>query len=366
MEVLRVRNVRHALPFGVEWLLVNGVREGSRNGPVLVSPVPVTTVYERPTERVLFSAVRDANPFFHVAEALWMLAGRDDTGFLDYFVRDFGARFGDGVPPRMHGAYGHRWRVALGYDQLDVVVEQLRQNPTSRQAVIQMWDAGDLHHQDYDIVDYGSNDLRGDWRDRPCNTHAYLRVCRDGAGAQVLDLTVCCRSNDILMGAYGANAVHFSVLQEYLAARIGVGVGRYYQVSNNFHMYEADWDRIRRRAGAELSPQLVVGLLRDERSQGKYPLPLANDPEGFYREVTYLINAYETLGEGPPDEAVHAGVRALRNHFLAVTAWPMMMAHRAWKLGADPRGHEVQRWVGSVQDVGWRIAADEWLRRRAK
>lgn len=53
----------------------------------------------------------------------------------------------------------------------------------------------------------------------------------------VLDLTVCCRSNDAIWGAHGANAVHFSILQEYLAARIGVGVGKLYQLSNNYHGY---------------------------------------------------------------------------------------------------------------------------------
>jgi thymidylate synthase len=53
----------------------------------------------------------------------------------------------------------------------------------------------------------------------------------------VLDLTVLCRSNDVVWGAYGANAVHFSVLQEYLAGRIGVDVGVMYQFSNNYHGY---------------------------------------------------------------------------------------------------------------------------------
>jgi hypothetical protein len=46
---------------------------------VLVSQTPVVTCYSAPTQRVLFSPMRDANPFFHLMEALWMLAGRDDV-----------------------------------------------------------------------------------------------------------------------------------------------------------------------------------------------------------------------------------------------------------------------------------------------
>src|SRR5690606_25799426 len=34
------------------------------------------TEYSHPQERVLFSAVRDANPFFHFMESLWIMAGR--------------------------------------------------------------------------------------------------------------------------------------------------------------------------------------------------------------------------------------------------------------------------------------------------
>jgi hypothetical protein len=54
-------------------------------------------------------------------------------------------------------------------------------------------------------------------------------------------MQVNCRSNDIIWGAYGANAVHFSFLQEWLAWAIGVRVGVFYQVSFNYHIYEHHW-----------------------------------------------------------------------------------------------------------------------------
>jgi hypothetical protein len=51
-------------------------------------------------------------------------------------------------------------------------------------------------------------------------------------------MTVLNRSNDIVWGCYGANAVHMSVLQEFVALAIGVPVGSYTQVSNDWHIYE--------------------------------------------------------------------------------------------------------------------------------
>lgn len=245
MRIIKRRNVNGLWHEGMQVLADHGVTQSSRAGDVVVLPYPVMSVYNEPQERVLFDANRDANPFFHLMEALWMLAGRDDAGFLNRYVQDFGNRYAEtgGV---MHGAYGFRWREALGFDQLNVVVEKIRKNPDDRQCVVQMWDATS------ESSSFGFEDLRGEWKDRPCNTHLYLRVrtqgerlTRDSDGFvedglvpdRVLDMTICCRSNDVVWGAYGSNAVHFSVLQEYLAGRIGVDIGVMYQLSNNYHGY---------------------------------------------------------------------------------------------------------------------------------
>jgi thymidylate synthase len=188
-HVIKVRNVAEALPAGLRYLGDQGTLRYTRAGPALTAPGPVATVYENSWECVLHSAVRDANPFFHLAEAVWMLAGRDDAAFLNHYVKNFGERFAE-ADGRIHGAYGARWRDAQGFDQLPVIINMLKRDPETRQAVLQMWDAG----WD-DLSSTGWDDLRGNWRDRPCNTHVYFRV-RNG----VLDMTVCCRSNDILMG----------------------------------------------------------------------------------------------------------------------------------------------------------------------
>ena len=89
-----------------------------------------------------------------------------------------------------------------------------------RRAVLEMWDAeGELR-------------MANSCKDHPCNTHIYFNV-RDN----ILDMTVCNRSNDMIWGALGANAVHMSILQEYIASHIGARVGIYTQFSNNLHAY---------------------------------------------------------------------------------------------------------------------------------
>ena len=86
MRLMNVRNVNDALARGLALVHRDAVLEPSRNGAVLRLPSPVTTVYERPCERVLFDPVRDANPFFHIVEAVWMIAGRDDLKCLTPYV----------------------------------------------------------------------------------------------------------------------------------------------------------------------------------------------------------------------------------------------------------------------------------------
>lgn len=350
MKVVNVRNVSEAWGL-LEDTLRDARPEQTRAGPALVAPCPVTTVYERPTERVLFCPARDANPFFHLMEALWMLAGRSDARFLDRYVADFGKRFAepDGF---IHGAYGYRWRNGMGtIDQLHKVVDKLRANPSDRQAVIQMWDQRFW------------NDLAGEWKDRPCNTHVYLRVRRgrptefvaDGPGPieqrpvsqYVLDLTVLCRSNDAVWGAYGANAVHFSVLQEYLAARIGVGVGVLYQVSNNFHVYEDVWSRVRPTHQQQMEAESVtIGCA-----------PMFDVPERIDEDLTALMDWHENLWGGGAERRP-----VFHNSWFGDTA---RRVARAWfsrrAVGSLDAALAMARGIGCP---AWRAACMEWLQRR--
>lgn len=219
MRIIEVRNVHAALPTALDVIRRNGVLRGSRNGEVLVMPEPVVTIYRRPTEKVVFYPERDFNVAFCVYEALWMLAGRDDLRPLQRYIKRFGEFSDDGVT--LHAAYGRRWRLSFGQDQLKVIATRLQRDRDDRRSVLQMWDTK---------LDLGSAS-----RDVPCNVTATLQVNVQGQ----LELNVFNRSNDILWGAYFANAFQFGTLLEYMANWIGVEVGPYRQLSMNWHAYTA-------------------------------------------------------------------------------------------------------------------------------
>ncbi len=326
---LAVRNVNHALRDGLNLLRDYGLKEGSRNGPVLVAPGPVVTEYERPTERVLFHYARDANPFFHFMEALWMLAGRNDVAFVARYAARMKDYSDNGTT--LNGAYGYRWRVNFGGDQLAVIIDLLQRDPQTRRCVLQMWSTND------DLLYQASRDIC-------CNTHCYVDV-RGGR----LNMTICCRSNDMLWGAHGANAVHFSVLQEFLAGAVGVPVGTLYQLSNNYHLY-TDVINPATDKGA-----LLTGWADDRYSAGRViPYPLGVTPRNW-RDWLADLEAF--------CNAVHtgSGLAGQKSPFLRDVAAPIAAAHAAFK---NKRFDDAMYLAKSIAATDWQAACVEWLYRR--
>lgn len=330
MHIISERNVNGALSSALCLIANQGVTSSSRNGPVMVLQEPVTTVYAKPTERVLFSPKRDANPFFHFMEGLWMLAGRNDVAFPLFFNSRFGEYSDDGVV--LNGAYGHRWRQHFGRDQLVSIVNELRRIPDSRRAVLSMWDA----RHDLGPVAQCSKDL-------PCNTHIYFD-CRGG----VLNMLVSCRSNDALWGAYGANAVHMSMLMECMASWIGVPVGVYRQMSNNLHIYTGV---LTENAMAELAWDASEWDLYDKMRACTTPMVEHQSMDYWLHDLAIFLN----------DPLCSKNVYA-NDVFFGGIATPIFRAWDVRKAGKPELSYDI---ASTIESQDWRIACQTWINRRA-
>jgi thymidylate synthase len=343
MRAFNVRNVSEALYVVNQAIREHGVQQDTRNGPALEFPYPIAITYEMPRERVLFYPERDANPFFHLLESMWMLAGRNDVHWIERFNNRMSVYSDNGKT--FHGAYGYRWRKHFFEDQLEIVVHRLRRYPNDRRAVLGMWDPRD------DLVRSNKN------VDLPCNTHIYFRI----DSLERLHMTVCNRSNDMIWGALGANAVHMSYLQEYIAAHVGCKVGTYTQFSNNFHAY---LETIGKLDG--MQPDYDPYLLPP--TDGLYPLAdLVHDTDKFDSDLQMFI---EYTGQN----YVHAAtmpdqLRTTKNSFFRDVAVPMAEAYLEWKrykLSEEvPYMLNAQDIVQTIQAPDWRRACHEWLNRRA-
>lgn len=307
------------------------VRERASRGRVVKEFIyPVTTLYKRPDECWLRDPARDANPFFHVYEALWILSGGSDVTRPAYYAKQIKEYSDDGLA--LPGAYGLRMRRWFGRDQLSDVIDLLARDPDTRRAVITLYDPA------HDLP-FGSSNSR----DVPCNTTIYFKQY-DG----ILDMTVCNRSNDAVWGCYGANAVHFSFIQQYVADALKLSIGHYHQVSDSLHVY----------TGSE--------------SAGVWERCLANPPalrqSYFDRDIvrTYLFHSREKfdedLREFVADSTGRAGIeRGYQTDFIKNIAVPMFTAYELHRAKETARAVQL---LLSLPRYGWLVAAREWLMRR--
>ena len=318
--------------------------------------------YERPWECVLLNAARDVNPFLFAYEALWLLAGRDDVAPLAYYCSKMPEFSDDGKT--FNGSYGARWRNWRGtvghshmgvplrgeIDQLQIIIDHLQSKPDSRRAVLAMWNV----EQDLLKIDTS--------KDTCCNLDVVFSLreesevvdtggfapwdepISDVAKTKFLDTTVFNRSNDLVWGLTGANAVQFAFLSSYVAGHLGVDVGIYNQVTCNAHAYLKTWE-----------PELWLSWDEDVRYQrdGIQPFPLIRDPETFDEELPQFVTNFS--GQRFPAPTCY------REPFLQNVARPMLWAFRCYK---DKEDASALGWLEKIEADDWRIAASGWIERR--
>lgn len=341
MHVLVERNVHEVLPALIEEIRFEGEWIETRNGRALTFPGPVTICYEKPMERCVLYPERGWPAASFLMEAIWMMAGRNDLATVEPYLPRLKQYSDDGVT--LAGAYGHRWRRAFGADQLGPLVQMLRDDKTTRRAVLQMWSP------ELDL--FGPKNSK----DKCCNLSIAFRVRGE---EDLLDMTVFCRSNDVIYGTTGANAVHFGVLHEYVAAASGYQPGRYYQISNDMHIYEALWERYGHIDRDHNNPY-------DESwSTSVKPVALVEFPEHFLRDCEAFAAGIPPVSEHPEGHhyfnrsfeglliPLRDTVRTLRDK----TKPPLMRLEGAYKI--------MDTLTGAYSGSDWAEATEVWIESR--
>ncbi|WP_300611630.1 thymidylate synthase [Trebonia sp.] len=195
---------------------------------------------------------RIINPAFAAAEAVWILSGSDDS-----WVYMYNERLADYADDgKLMGAYGPRLRRWHGtVDQLARVRQQLTDDPSTRRAVIQLFDPE---------TDFG------DYKDVPC-TLGYRFFLRDG----LLHMHTTMRSQDLWLG-FCYDMFTATIMQELLADWLGAKVGSYWLCADSLHLYDRD------RVAAQELPSAAV--------PGPPMTPLATPWETFDELLAAVVN----------------------------------------------------------------------------
>jgi thymidylate synthase len=247
------------------------VVDGTRICPSRGSCTEITAVsftLTNPRARVSRSASR-GRVFSALGELCWYLSGSGRTDDIAYYVTLYRQFDEDG---EIFGAYGPRLVSFDGLNQVQYVIRALRDSPSSRQAVIQLFD-----HQDVTVPHL----------DVPC-TCVLQYLLRDGRLSAITYM----RSNDVFRGL-PHDLFCFTMLQELIARSVGAELGTYHHMVGSLHMYDRD--------APALTRYLSEGRQPTDRAMA--PLPLG-DP---WDDVRHLLHVERLLRSGAPPGDIEFG-----------------------------------------------------------
>lgn len=158
--------------------------------------------------------------FSCLGELTWYLAGSKDLKFISYYIPTYKKSSDD--RKTIYGAYGPRLCGKGRNAQLLNVINVLKSKSTTRQAVIQLFDAKDILKPHKDI---------------PC-TCTLQFIVRAGK----LDMFTSMRSNDVFLGL-PHDIFAFTMIQELVANCINCQVGEYKHYVSSLHLYEINFSQ---------------------------------------------------------------------------------------------------------------------------
>lgn len=221
-------------------LLVKEGDECSPRGKLIKELRPASVEFDDPTNRVTFLGSRRVNPFFQLAESLWIISGRADVNWLVLFNKNMKEFSDDGV--YFNAPYGERIRtwnknaahgvIINPIDQLVDAYIKLLNDKDTRQAVVV------ISNPMFDNASYTINEHG---KDIACNLIFTFKIRHNK-----LNMTVFNRSNDAHWGLWGANLCQFSTILEVMTSWLKnsgnpefseLEMGTYCQVTDSLHIY---------------------------------------------------------------------------------------------------------------------------------
>jgi thymidylate synthase len=205
------------------WLqVIKALQEGKESSPrgkKIKEIKNMSVEIKDPKKRILSLPIRNISLPFAFGELCWYLSGRNDVEMMGYYSAMMKNFSDDGKT--LNSAYGYRifgHHPMLPFNQWNHVVNQLRDDPDTRQAVIHL---------------HTPNNKKT--KDEVCTLGLQFMI-REGK----LDMVVNMRSNDIIWG-FTYDVFSFTSFQELMANELGIEVGTYYHNAASMHIYDKDF-----------------------------------------------------------------------------------------------------------------------------
>lgn len=170
-------------------------------------------------------------PHIAAAETAWQFMGTKNAHFVLKYAPKLWSKFvteetdGAGTAvKKLETAYGYRWRVEFGRDQLALALRELKDNPTNRQLFISAWDPR-------------SDGLGGPQpKNIPCPIGFTVSRFQDD-----LHMSVFIRSSDVFVGL-PYDVMAYSLTADAIAATVGLRPASLHVTLAHPHLYKPHWN----------------------------------------------------------------------------------------------------------------------------
>lgn len=186
-------------------------KEESRDGEVVGEIINAITVIKDPTRNIC-DGIRKMNMRYAIGEMLWYMSGQNTLKSIQNITSAWDRMSDDGET--VNSNYGYCMMHKYGFNQIGYVLDLLKNNPNTRQAVIHIKEPSDKESKDVNC------------------TVCLQFFIRDNK----LYMTTYMRSNDLWMG-FPYDVFQFTNLQILIAMMLGVKVGTYTHVAGSLHLY---------------------------------------------------------------------------------------------------------------------------------
>ncbi len=244
----------------IENINANGQRIKPRKGWCL-ELTGVLLELTNPRARLSRTETR-GKPFSCLGELCWYLAGNNKVDFISYYITEYKKYTEDDV---IYGGYGPRFFNWKGLNQVQNIIDLLKQNCNSRKAVIQLFDSQDLTEEHLDV---------------PCTCVLQFLIRND-----TLQLVTYMRSNDVIVGL-PHDIFCFTMLQEIIARSLDIELGTYKHVVGSLHIYDINKDVAQQYIGEGFQSTRIP----------MPPMP-SGDP---WPAIQLLLKAEATIRQGNP------------------------------------------------------------------
>jgi hypothetical protein len=153
----------------------------------------------------------------------------------------------------------------------------------------------------------------------------------------------------MIWGGHGANAVHFSILQEYLAARVDVGIGALYQLSNNAHVYVHEYERLMTRRDRIDDITYDAYAKADVSSEAMF-----TEPSEIDRDIKTIMTWHIDHNCKTPE---------CTNKWFSDTFARAVLAYDNYRASKLDRAIQI---ASLIEAPDWKRACVEWLQRKDK